>query len=649
MTSTSLLRRPAWGSMATALVLAGLLLAVAHPGASRGAQPVPTAIDVVVPQVSKLGQDVAVRVRVTAAGSPVTSRLVQLLLDGRQLRNGSLDGNGSVVIPIHGKELTFAHKALITVAFRGGAGLGASQTSREVTVTPALITVQTVPAVDGIPMNLGTQRVLTQKGIATFQVSRAGSYVLSPDVSALDQSEMRAGFVRWADNVYTPERPIVVVGDETLVLGLQLAYRGSFRFVNSAGNEIPASSIQSITLTSTGGSEQTLTSFNNVWLDAGTAVKQLDTLTASPRTWRLLEVQMAGTNVVNRGQQRITPAPGATWTVELLLYDLQVQARDAIFGNAIGGELSLVYPDGSVRVTQLGKDGSGIDYPQLPRGDYTLRLKVAGLGAPTPVALSRDQTAVIRVITYLDLGILGFGLLVAMGAMAWFGRRHQLIRLGQHIHGRSAAAVGANSALLGGIADRGSRAFRDRKRAAGAAVGRSLDKLPMEWRGFARDLGGLRRTIVADLAPPATAAARWLRTAALATSGAVRSVLGLGSDSSVELESDSRVDEPAAPTVTNITTFDVSRRLRAHAVRSPSAESAETSAAEAHEPGALGQVIGRTWERSTPTLTRGPIDRARRRQLKLEAGTRPCVNCGYLQSMYARYCNRCGERVERVD
>ena len=128
MTSTSLLRRPAWGSMATALVLAGLLLAVAHPGASRGAQPVPTAIDVVVPQVSKLGQDVAVRVRVTAAGSPVTSRLVQLLLDGRQLRNGSLDGNGSVVIPIHGKELTFAHKALITVAFRGGAGLGASQT-----------------------------------------------------------------------------------------------------------------------------------------------------------------------------------------------------------------------------------------------------------------------------------------------------------------------------------------------------------------------------------------------------------------------------------------------------------------------------------------------------------------------------------------
>jgi hypothetical protein len=646
MTSPSRLRRPALGSMATALVLGGLLLAVAHPGSSRGAQPVPTAIEVVVPPTSKLGQDAIVRVRVTAAGAPVTSRLVQLLLDGRQLRNGSLDGNGSVAIPIRGKELSFAHKALITVAFHGGADLSASQASREMTVTPAVITVQTVPAVDGIPMTLGTQRVLTQKGIATFQVSRAGSYVLTPDVSAFDQSDMRAGFVRWADNVFTPERPIVVIGDETLILGLQLAYRGSFQFVNSAGNQIPKSSIQSITLTSTGGSEKTLTDFDNVWLDAGTAVKQLDSLTASPRTWRLLEVQMAGTNVVNRGQQRLTPAPRAVWTVELLLYDLQVQARDAIFGNPIGGELSLVYPDGSVRVTQFGKDGSSIEYLQLPRGAYTLRLKVAGLGAPTPVALSRDQTAVIRVITYLDIGILGGLLLLAVGAMAWFGRRDQLIWLGNHIRGRSAAAVGANRGLLGGIADRSSRAYRDRKRDVAAAMGRSLDNLPMGWRGFAHDIGGLGRTLGSDLARLVAASGRWIRAAALWAARAT-GIAGGPADRPVPSQS----PEQPAPEVTNIATFDVSRRLRAHRPRSPSAESGEppASAANGDSSRALGQVIGRTWERSTPTLTKGPIDRARRRQLKLEAGTRPCANCGYLQSMYARYCNRCGERVERVD
>src|SRR5437016_6193992 len=150
MTMPSLLRRPAWGSMATALVLGGLLLVAGHPASSRGAQPVATSINLVVPPSSKLGQDVIVRVRVTAAGAPVTSRLVQLLLDNRPLRNGSLDGNGSVAIPIRGKELSFAHKALITVAFRGGAGLSPSQASSEMTVAPAVITVQTVPAVDGI-------------------------------------------------------------------------------------------------------------------------------------------------------------------------------------------------------------------------------------------------------------------------------------------------------------------------------------------------------------------------------------------------------------------------------------------------------------------------------------------------------------------
>ena len=646
MTSTPrpLLRPPAWAWLAAALLVGGLLLTVA-PGPSRGAEPVATAIDLVVPPVSKLGQDVIVRARVTAAGAPVTSRLVQLLLDGRPLRNGSLDANGSVAIPIRGKELSFAHKALVTVSFRGSTDLGASQASKEMTVTPALITVQTVPAVDGIPMTLGTERRLTVKGIATFQVSKAGSYVLTPDVAAVDQSEMRADFVRWADNVFTPERPIEVVGDETLVLGLHLAYRGSFRFVNSAGNRIPSSSIESITLTSTGGSELTLTQFADVWLEAGTAVKQLDTLAPSPRTWRLLEVQMAGTNVVNRGQQRITPAPGATWTVGLLLYDLKVEARDAIFGNLIGGELSLVYPDGSAQVTQLGKGGSGIDYPQLPRGLYTLRLRVAGLGAPTPVALSRDQTAVIRVITYLDLSILGIALLGAIGAMAWFGRRHQLIWLGHHLLARSSAAVGANRALLGDIADRGSRLYRGRQRAMAASMARQLDKLPMEWRGFAHELGGLRRTIGADLGRLLAAIGGGLRTAGL---GAARAA-GSARRSVLRLVPGRGAAQQPAPAPTNIATFDVSRRLRAHTLRSPSAESGEASAADAHSPRGLGQVIGRTWERSTPTLTKGPIDRARRRQMKMEAGTRPCANCGYLQSMYARFCNRCGERVERVD
>ncbi|HKC73239.1 MAG TPA: zinc ribbon domain-containing protein, partial [Chloroflexota bacterium] len=310
----------------------------------------------------------------------------------------------------------------------------------------------------------------------------------------------------------------------------------------------------------------------------------------------------------------------------------------------------LQYPDGSAQVTQIGKSGSGVDYPQLPRGLYTLRLKVAGLGAPTPVALSRDQTAVIRVITYLDLGILGILLLGAIGAMAWFGRRHQLISLGHSIRARSAAAVGANRALLGNIADLGSRRYRDRRRFMAVSMARQVDKLPVEWRGFAHDLGGLRRTVGADLVRVLAAIGRGLTAAAFwaarVASGARRSIVRPVPSASPH--------QPALET-TNIADFDVSRRLRMLRPRSASAESeasaagVEASARSADRPPALGQIIGGTWERSTPTLTKGPIDRARRRQMRMEPGAHPCANCGYIQSAYARFCNRCGERVERVD
>jgi hypothetical protein len=635
-------RRPALGWMAVALfsLLGAISLTLPEALPLRGAEPIATSIDLQIPLQVNLGQDVLVRARLTAAGRPVTSRLIQLLLDGRVLRNGSVDANGEVAIPIHGKELSFEHLAQVTVSFRGGADLGPSQSTRAMTVAPAVITVQTVPAVDGIPMTLGTQRAVTLKGRATFPISKAGSYVLTPDVSAVDKSQMRADFVRWADNVFTPWRTLEVTGDETLVLGLHLAYRGSFRFVNSSGHPISSSSIKSITLTSTGGSELTLTKYQDVWLEAGTAVKQLDSLAPSPRSWRLLEVEMAGTNVVNRGQQRITPAPGAIWTVNLLLYDLKVEARDAIFGNLIGGELSLGYPDGSARISQMGKDGSGIDYPQLPRGLYTLQLKVAGLGAPTPVALSRDQTAVIRVITYLDLSLLGFVLIAATGVMAWFGRRQQVLGLARYVRGRSASALDANRVLIRDVADRGGRAYRDRQRAVAAALARQFARLPIDWRSIAQDLGGLRRTLGSDLRRLLAAAGRGWQTAVRGVRVAARTVGLLAEDTA-----DGSAPQPVAE-APSIATFDVARRLRAH-IATP--ESAEASAVDTDSSHGLGKTIGHTWEPSTPILTKGPIDRARRRQMKLEGGTRTCANCGYLMSTYARFCNRCGERVERVD
>ncbi len=56
----------------------------------------------------------------------------------------------------------------------------------------------------------------------------------------------------------------------------------------------------------------------------------------------------------------------------------------------------------------------------LARGAYSFRiLGVNGLSTRAPVALSKDQTVVAKVISYLDLAVVGLaGVLLAVGLFA---------------------------------------------------------------------------------------------------------------------------------------------------------------------------------------------------------------------------------------
>ena len=142
----------------------------------------------------------------------------------------------------------------------------------------------------------------------------------------------------------------------------------------------------------------------------------------------MVEVLIHGTNVVNRGQQSTQPTAGAVWRVTVLLFDLSVQGHDALLGSPLSGTLDLQYPDGAIVSAKLGTS-SPVSFPRLPRGNYTLRLHAGGLAAATPVALSRSQAVAIRVITFLDVGMLGAVALIGVGGLLWFGRRRQVVRV----------------------------------------------------------------------------------------------------------------------------------------------------------------------------------------------------------------------------
>ena len=128
-----------------------------------------------------------------------------------------------------------------------------------------------------------------------------------------------------------------------------------------------------------------------------------------------------GAEVINRGQQSWTPTQNGTWTIQVLLYGMTVQTRDALFGSPVSGKLLLTYPDGFVTTQPVGSDGT-VTFSDLPRGQYQLKLETSALSPPTPVALSKPQSATLRVITYRDIGLVVGGLLAVTFLLALIGR-----------------------------------------------------------------------------------------------------------------------------------------------------------------------------------------------------------------------------------
>lgn len=425
------------------------------PGPARAIVPPASAVIWVdAPSAVTIGTEFAVTARlVTPNGSPIPSRLLTLSIDGVAIRTGGTDANGLTTIKVRAVENNVARQATVTVSYPGSPALLPTATSVGVTLRPATVTITTVPALDGLPLRLGTLQGVTKQGVVRFAVGKLGSYQLVPDLASGATPNVRATFVRWDDEVFTPSRLIQVSGDSSIGLGLSVAYRGSLRFVDASGAAVDPAKITSLTVTSTAGDESTLTSYSDVWWEAGTAVKRATGLTLAPRAWRLLDVIMAGTNVVNRGQQRWEPTAGGTWKVSVLLYHLGVASQDALFGNSVAGSVDLISPDGTIMRGEIGGDRRTVEYRSLPRGTYTIRLHAGGLVAPAPVALSQDQVATIRVITYLDIGVFVGLILLGVAALLWFGRRHQVVGAGRVAGARLAPLAGRLAAVVG--AERG--------------------------------------------------------------------------------------------------------------------------------------------------------------------------------------------------
>ncbi|HEX8940912.1 MAG TPA: hypothetical protein VF763_12200 [Candidatus Limnocylindrales bacterium] len=460
MTTPLIRRGPAararFASLALLSVL-GLLLVLAGPALAARAPAVPTQVTFNAPNTAVLGTDVPVDIHVsTTGGAPVPDLRLVVAVDGKTLHSGRSDAAGHLLLTLKQVELPKAATLTLTVAFDGTAAYGPSSASQQLTIVPAAVTVTTVPAVEGLAIDLGSSTTQTDaNGVAAFPIPAYGTYQLAPHLDTPADAGVRVSFLRWQDDVYTAARSIRVTGKADYILGLRVVYRGSVRFVGLDGRPVDPALVTSADFTNAAGTSFTLSSFGApVWWEAALPVRRAAGLVASPTIYRVTSVTIAGTNVVNQGQQAWTPTLDGTWTIQVLLYGLTVHTQDAIFGSPVQGRLDLVYPDGQVRETRLGPDGMA-SFDSLPRGTYELRLHASAITPPTPVALSRPQEASVRVLTYFDIAFVGGVLLLIVLVLFAVGRRRftaALLRAsGRRLGATPGAVASSGQRVAGGV------------------------------------------------------------------------------------------------------------------------------------------------------------------------------------------------------
>ncbi len=428
--------RQALGAAVAAVVMLILVLVTQVSSVLAAPTPAPAALGTRItlsnPGDVVIGTSVIVSANLaTLGGNPVVSGRVTMEVDGLPARASRTDAAGKVDFSLPTGYVQQAAALKIRVAFAGDNTRGPSTALTTIVIRPATVDIITVPAVAGMSISLGDQEIATDsQGIASFEVSQLGRLGLTPRFDLPESSGIRVGFVRWEDNLFEAVRPVDITGDVRLTMGVRVAYRTSMRFVDIDGNVVDPRLIQSVRLETSSGPSRTVTSYDTVWLEALVPATRTFGLVGVPNVHRIAEVTIAGTNAVNRGQQTWEPTLDGVWTVEILLYHLDIRVEDALLKSAIQTTVTLEYPDGSTVTHDTTSDGR-VSFGALPRGDYRIVVHASGIVPPSPIALSRPQDTTIRIISNVDLSIAGGVILMVITTLILLGRRHQLAALGR--------------------------------------------------------------------------------------------------------------------------------------------------------------------------------------------------------------------------
>jgi hypothetical protein len=293
--------------------------------------------------------------------------------------------------------------------------------STSIQILPADVRVQTVPAIPGVAFNVAGQNFVSgPDGIAEVKVAELGKYQLTVLTDQYSNPNQRIQFARWLDEVYKPSETIVVPSTKAIEVGFNVYQQVGESFVDLSGFPVNPQRVKQFTIRSAQGDLFTFTDGQPAWIPATRVARFQNGLLVTALQYSVIDMQVDGSNVVNKSQQRFFAHPNDTWKISLILYTLNIHANDGLFGSSVGKSISLVYPDGHAQNYPLDQNGT-VGIHALARGNYTVQvLNAKGLKQTIPVALSRSQTVEIHVPTSLDMAVvMGLGLLVALSLIVF--------------------------------------------------------------------------------------------------------------------------------------------------------------------------------------------------------------------------------------
>jgi hypothetical protein len=266
-----------------------------------------------------------------------------------------------------------------------------------------LVRVSTVPLVPGIRMTVDGHRYVTDaRGTVTLRQATIPRIRVRPTIIA---PGVEARFTRW----YRGR------------IALAYWYRMKPRFFGPRGPVTDR--ISEFRMHSSIGLRYVRTDLGAFWLQGTRIVPFAEGLRKKVISYAVDGVMVDGTNVVNRSQQRFVPSRSTRLDVRLLFNVAKFSARDAIFHFPVGSGVRLQYPNGSTRVMRFGEK-SIVVVPGLPRGQYHVKVIGGGWSPFRPVAVSRNQDVTLALITYLDVGVIAFVLLMLCAGVFVYRRRY---------------------------------------------------------------------------------------------------------------------------------------------------------------------------------------------------------------------------------